>query len=96
VTPPHHPSAGASGHPASQWASGIELRRRSPPITCISCQVTYLTPVPLPAAVPAENWICSLCLGDLVGADLQPGPGAQADGTKSAPGEPPFTGSSSR
>jgi len=96
VTPPQHPSAGASGRPPSQRASGIELRRRSPPITCVSCQVIYLTPVPLPAAVRAEHWICGLCLGDLVGVDLEPRPGAQAEGTKSAPGEPPFTGSSSR
>jgi hypothetical protein len=47
--------------------SDIELRRRSAPITCGTCRVTYLTPVPLPASVKAEPWVCSVCLHALFG-----------------------------
>jgi hypothetical protein len=69
VTPSHHPSHPRSG---SHWmrpkpGSDIELRRRSAPITCGTCRVTYLTPVPLPASVKAEPWVCSVCLHALFG-----------------------------
>jgi hypothetical protein len=65
----HHPS-----HPSVprgsdlSGGSDIELRRRSSPITCSACQVTYLTRVSLPMSVVAAHWVCPLCLSVLLGA----------------------------
>jgi hypothetical protein len=56
----------------------IELRRRSAPITCGTCRVTYLTSVPLPASVKAEQWVCSVCLHDLFGLDSTEDPSGLA------------------
>ena len=45
----------------------IDLRRRTPPITCTACRVTYLAPVESRASVPGADWICPLCLDERVG-----------------------------
>jgi hypothetical protein len=63
---------------SSRPRSGIELRRRYPAITCISCQVIYLTFVPLPSSVRAEHWMCTGCLCDLLEMDYALG-GRHAD-----------------
>jgi hypothetical protein len=75
VTFSQHPS---HKHPLTarsvvRQASGIALRRRTPPITCTACDVIYLTAVPLPAAVTPDHWICGGCLRELLGPDPDPG-----------------------
>jgi hypothetical protein len=66
-----------AAHPSSQplqkkhpnFRTEITLRRRTPPITCSACDVTYLTGVALPSSVPAAHWVCATCLGDLLGSE---------------------------
>lgn len=41
--------------------------RRCPPITCTMCRVTYITAVALPPSVSPEDWVCGVCLQDLLG-----------------------------
>lgn len=55
---------------SSRPRSGVELRRRTPAITCAACQVIYLTSVPLPVSVGLEGWICGRCLCDLLDTEF--------------------------
>lgn len=57
---------------ALRQASGIALRRRTPPITCTACDVIYLAAHPLPVSVPPDHWICGGCLRELLSPDADP------------------------
>jgi hypothetical protein len=67
--------------------SGMELRRRSPPITCASCHVIYLTYAALPVSVKPQHWICGACLTALLKPD-EPFRTAAPPSGRSTPAKP--------
>jgi hypothetical protein len=74
MTSSDHPSRRPADRVLARPRSEIELRRRTAPITCVSCQVIYLTPVALPASVRVDSWVCGRCLGVLLNVDLSLAP----------------------